>query len=350
MSKAEKSKSEDQIKKSVISVNDFGLDKCPKCKKTVCNHTSVANFHALLRGDEDISIYSSDFAFKFRNDKFSEYDDDLNIYIDDDEYSRQSVLNNSVPYVTNVRPISCNVVVIDRNNNNNNNNGESIKNSLSQRFYISRKSYNELIMGNGILNDESDSNNNSSSSTNSDEDNTTIRTVTKNNNIVLLKSSNIESKNGQSSYLKESLASNPHFSRMASVKSLFIFPDYLSKNYRKDVRFSYFNAPNHYNNNNQLICKLLNADDQDTSSSSTSEKKYRTLKLSNTSSSTNTGEQQPLVASYHSISMILIILLLYTINILQEFFILFDYFNTKKYYWCLFSVLFLTISQFFRQT
>ena len=91
----------------------------------------------------------------------------------------------------------------------------------------------------------------------------------------------------------------------------------------------------------------MNADDQDTSSSSTSEKKYRTLKLSNTSSSTNTGEQQPLVASYHSISMILIILLLYTINILQEFFILFDYFNTKKYYWCLFSVLFLTISQFF---
>jgi hypothetical protein len=284
MSKTENFKNEDKTQtKSILSINDFALDKCPKCKKTICNHTSVANFHTFLRADEDISIYSSDFTFKITNDnKFTSKDDDdyQSIYIKDSKKTR---------------PISCNVVVIDRN-----------KNEKNNRFIISRKSYNELILGKDYQEDSET------------EDTTTIcsGTISSKNNIILFKSSNI-AENG-----KYNLKTRFQESNEPCFESLFIFPDYLSNAYRKDIRVSYFNTQK-----NPLIKKLLNVEQQ-----SNSKSKIKT---------------EPFITSYHSISMILIIMLLYTINILQEYFILFDYFNTKKYYWCIFSLFSVIISQFF---
>ena len=363
MSKTQNSnnKNEDQTKKSIISINDFSLDKCPKCKKTICNHTSVANFHTLLRGDEDISIYSSDFAFKFKNDKLSnDFEDDLSIYIDDDEYcsKRTTLVGRSLQGANNTtRPISCNVVVIDRNSNNgepvnNNNNG---KNSKSQRFIISRKSYNELIMGNEIFNDEELHHLNDLSQT--DEDNRTISSSTTNQtnkkkknkkSLVMLKSSNILD-NSTANIKKIKNFDDPHFSRIQSVKSLFIFPEYLTRSYKKDLKFSYFgnNSPSANQHRQQLICKLLNGEDHQSSSRGSSSSRSNAESRESSNYRSLNINKRINESSYHSISMIFIIMLLYSINLLQELFILFDYFNTKKYYWCLFSVLFLSVAQFF---
>lgn len=376
------SKTEDYSRKSILSINEFGLDKCPKCKKNICNHTSIVNLKGLLKANEDFSIYSSNLTLKAQNtpsvgagfattsfgiDELSH--EDLNIYLEeneslfsiDDKYmsctSNHSKLRYSNQNKTS-RPISCNIVVIDNKNNNENNNSNSNYNSTSiakRKLILSQKSYNELVLKDSLSGafETSKSYLKKKRILQSQDELTSLneddyKKFCKKQNILLMQSSSNRFDK------RDLLNEKQHFSRIQSFKSfksLIIsspppittsqgLPEYKSflHDYSKLKHFNSKNISNIEHQNalvNNLSRKPL-AIKKGSSNNNNNNKKHINNKLNVFSSS----------KTYHSISIVMIIMLLYTINLLQEFFILFDYLNTQKYYWFITSLSIINILQF----